>query len=699
MTFLDSVKSLLKMVFNRRIGFIVCALFCVIGPLLAATGTFNEVRSDRISFRTNPKYTYEINTFFSTQTYGNLVQDYEVSGYLFTPPIYFNFLSPNGKLPAIIWMHGMTASAEIQYNIPRALASAGFKVLSISHPGHGDSGGLWDMGIQTLVGVYSAVDYLTYMCWDVDSSKIGVSGHSMGGITTTRAGIFDNWTNPVTGNKIGTGKISACGAIYAWDDMLNTIIDTFSRIHSGISPLLAYLPNDLKYTYIFSEPSINWLFSTWTWLGNGIPATVPFQMEARSTANYINSTNIKNYMLITGWEDQLTNPLFQANIMQNSTKNATGTPQVDSGEILRSVIGNLVWNYGNITEGTARRFVVVPGTEHIKEAVGDEVTYNLIIWFNQALGVTWNGSPALALLSPNFVSDFIIRNLGWIILLIGSLGLIPIGVSYLNTWFPRKNGLNQETRSYEKKEMFRKILMYAGIFIGFGVLGNALFRFAFPVQSFTRFWFWDFVGLFTLFSALFQLPAILAILLYEWKKEGLSFKRLGLSPHSALRGIAIGILAFLPAILVYNPLAYSTNLPLFLPRPLEAGVYTDFFILMGLMFLQAIVYELLFRGLIQTKLDTGQKRSERWNTLLFSGLICGIFVGITFAISMSIAFYSMITPLLFFLIFGVFFLIFFSASILNGFIYQRTKSIITSIIIIALLLTFFEAGKLLLIYA
>ncbi|MHA1379595.1 MAG: alpha/beta fold hydrolase [Candidatus Helarchaeota archaeon] len=700
MTFFDNIKYILKLVFNRRVGFIVCALLCIIGPLMAASGTFNQVRQDRISFRTNPRYAYEVNSFFATQTYGNIVQDYEVSGYLYTPPIYYNLLSPNGKLPAIIFMHGMVASPEIQYNIPRALASAGFKVLSIAHPGHGSSGGLWDMGIQTLVGVYSAVDYLTYMCWDVDSNRIGVSGHSMGGITTTRAGIFDNWTNPVTGNKIGSGgRIRACGAIYSWDDMLNTIIDSFSRLHSGISPALSYLPDNMKNAYIFTEPSLNWLFSTWTWLGNGIPATLPYQMKARGTANFINSTNMKNYMLITGWEDQLTNPLFQANIMQNSTIDATGNPKVDSGAILRQVMGTFVWNYGNMTNGTARRFVVVPGTDHIGEALDNEYAYNLIVWFNQAMDVKWNGSPALSLLSPNYVTDMVSRMVGWIFLLLGAIGLIPIGISYLNSWLKRNEKSNPEAFSYGKNSLIRKLLIYGGLFIGLGVFGNVLFRFAIPTYSFTQFWFWDFVNLFTLFSTLFQLPAILAILLYEWKKEGLSLEQLGISPHSALRGVAIGILAFLPAILVYNPLAFSTNLPLMLPRPLEAGVYTDFFVVMSLMFLQAGVYELMFRGLIQSKLNNGKRKIERWKSLIFSGLICGIFVGLVYAISLSIAMYTLITPLLFFLIFGLMFAVYFAISILNGFIYQRTKNVASSIIIFALLMTFLQAGKLFMIYA
>ncbi|MFX0138336.1 MAG: alpha/beta hydrolase family protein, partial [Candidatus Hodarchaeota archaeon] len=393
MRFLD----IIKMVFNRRIWFLLCVLLCILGPLLAANGTFNEVRQDRISFRTNPRYTYELNTFFSTQTI-NLIQDYTVSGYLYTPPIYFNLLHPENdyKLPAVIFMHGMVANPEIQYNIPRALAMAGFKVLSISHPGHDDSGGLWDMGIQTLVGVYSAVDYLKYMCWDVDSNKIGVSGHSMGGITTTRAGIFDNWTNPVTNNTIGTGgDITACGAIYCWDDMLNTIIYSVSGFSNDISPLLMYLPEDIKYSTVFSEPTINWLFRTWGWLGNNQPITVPYQMKARSVVNFINSTNIRNYCLITGWDDQLTNPLFQINIMENSTANSTHYG-VKGDEILENVMGKLFWDYGNKTKGDARRLVMIPGTDHAREAFGDEVAINLIAWFNEAMNVTWDGGKPLS---------------------------------------------------------------------------------------------------------------------------------------------------------------------------------------------------------------------------------------------------------------------------------------------------------------
>ncbi|MFX1452550.1 MAG: alpha/beta fold hydrolase [Promethearchaeota archaeon] len=698
MRFLD----IIKMVFNRRIWFLVCVLLCIFGTLMAANGTFNEVRQERISFKTNPRYAYELNTFFATQTI-NFIQDYTVSGYLYTPPIYYNLLHSDRdyKLPAIIFMHGMAASPEIQYNIPKALAMAGFKVLSIAHPGHDDSGGLWDMGIQTLAGVYSAVDYLKYMCWDVDSSKIGVSGHSMGGITTTRAGIFDNWTNPVTGNKIGTGgNITACGAIYSWDDMLNTILYSVSSFSDDVSPLLIYLPEEIKYTTIFSEPSINWLFRTWGWLGNNQPITVPYQMKARGVSNFINSTNIRNYCLITGWDDQLTNPLFQANIMENATRDTNNDPQEDAMAILRFCAGNLVWNYGNKTNGTARRLVMIPGTDHIREAFGEEVAFNLISWFHEAMNVTWDGGDPLYLLAPTYFSDMAQRVVGWIWLLIGAIGLIPVVTSYLSSWLKQKGVKNSEIAStYDKNQLIRRIIMYAAIFIGFGVLGISLFRFVFPATSFTRFWLWDLMNLFTLFSALFQLPAIIAIILFEWKKHGLHLQDLGLSLKSAIRGLAIGILAFLPTIAIYNPLAYSVNIPLMLPRPFEAEIYADFFILMGVLFLQAIVHELTFRGLIQTKMDRGGRKLKQWKTLLFGALISGIIIGLNFGIGMSIAFSTLINPIMFFLVFGILFLAFTAISILNGYLYQRTKSLITPIIISMLLLSFFEAGKLFLIYA
>ncbi|MFX0138335.1 MAG: type II CAAX prenyl endopeptidase Rce1 family protein, partial [Candidatus Hodarchaeota archaeon] len=187
--------------------------------------------------------------------------------------------------------------------------------------------------------------------------------------------------------------------------------------------------------------------------------------------------------------------------------------------------------------------------------------------------------------------------------------------------------------------------------------------------------------------------------LFEWKKQGMNLDDFGLSPKSALRGLIIGILAFLPAIAIYNILAYSVHVPLMIPRPFEAEVYADFFILMGVLCLQAIVHELTFRGLIQTKMDKGGRKLKQWKTLLFSALISGIIIGLNFGIGMSIAFSTVISPTMFFLVFGVIMLAFTAISILNGYIYQRSKSLLTSIIISTLLLSFFEAGKLFLIYA
>ncbi len=713
MTFWDSIKQILKWFINRRVLIIVCAILIIIGPVMTATSTFNEVRQDRISFRTNPKYIYELNTFFSTQTISTPIQDYEISGYLFTPPLYYNLLAPNNKLPAIVFLHGMLVSAEIQYNIPRALAMAGFKVLSISQPGHGDSGGDWDISIQTLAGIYSAVDYLTYMCWDVDPNRIGISGHSLGGISTTRAGIFDNYTNPVTNNTIGTGgRIAATGAIYAWNDMLDTIIYAVSEMSDNIPWALTCLPDDVKDSIVFLEPSINWVLRTWTWAGNGQPITVPLNFKANSIVNYIgsnlNGTNIKNYMLISGWEDQLTHPYFQAEIMQNSTEDSTGHSAVNYVEILENCTAKLYWDYGNVTEGTARKLVLVPGTDHLREAWGKEIVYNLVSWFNQAMNTSsmtggfgnYADYGALSIISQDYTFDFFTREVGWVLLLVGSLALIPGIVSYMSSWFKKEGDPKPKAAlSFNRSQLFRKILLYSAAFIGFGVLGQALMRFVFPVASFTRFWFFDFMNLFTLFSTLFQFPAMLAIIIYEWKKQGLHSEDFGLSPKLAIRGLIIGAIAFAIPLLIYNPLAYSINQPLLLPRPFEATTYVDFFILLGVLGFQAIVIELTFRGLIQTKLDDGKRKTDRMKTLLLCGLITGLVVGLNFGLGTGIALSSIATVPLILLVIGLIGLLFGGAAILNGFIYQRTKSLTTSILITMLLLAFLEAGKLMLIYA
>ncbi len=94
------------------------------------------------------------------------------------------FISPNGNptpRPAVVVAHGWASNATRMLPVARLLHEAGFGVFLYDARGHGASG---DGGPMTLLkfaqDLIAAVDYLAGRS-EVDMTRLGVVGHSMGG--------------------------------------------------------------------------------------------------------------------------------------------------------------------------------------------------------------------------------------------------------------------------------------------------------------------------------------------------------------------------------------------------------------------------------------------------------------------------------------------------------------------------------------
>jgi pimeloyl-ACP methyl ester carboxylesterase len=99
--------------------------------------------------------------------------------------------SAENKLPAILNMHGYQNDKNVQDPFSIELAKRGFVVLAPDSLGHGDSGaaGLdlagWFADPKYVMGNETALSYLVTLPF-VDGSKIGVTGHSMGGMNAVK---------------------------------------------------------------------------------------------------------------------------------------------------------------------------------------------------------------------------------------------------------------------------------------------------------------------------------------------------------------------------------------------------------------------------------------------------------------------------------------------------------------------------------
>ncbi len=111
------------------------------------------------------------------------VQGSVVSGLLFVP----KGANAGHKLPAVVLTHGYLNNREFMVPEATELARRGFVVLAIDREGHGNYDSTNQAGNSKgslfSRGLYDAAKYLYNLNY-VDKSKIGISGHSMGGFDT-----------------------------------------------------------------------------------------------------------------------------------------------------------------------------------------------------------------------------------------------------------------------------------------------------------------------------------------------------------------------------------------------------------------------------------------------------------------------------------------------------------------------------------
>jgi dienelactone hydrolase len=101
----------------------------------------------------------------------------ELSGLLYRP----TYASADNRVPAIVIAHGISESKEMMSSLGLELSRRGFVVLCLDLLGHGQSGGTVEDGInEPGFGVTAAVQYLGSQPF-VNSSAIGLIGHSLGG--------------------------------------------------------------------------------------------------------------------------------------------------------------------------------------------------------------------------------------------------------------------------------------------------------------------------------------------------------------------------------------------------------------------------------------------------------------------------------------------------------------------------------------
>lgn len=142
-----------------------------------------------------------------------------VSGTLFVP----KSASADNKLPAIVLTHGYLNSKELQLQNAIELARRGFIVLTVDREGHGNYENTGETNaLMATSGLYEGAKYLYNLDY-VDRTKIGISGHSMGGYTTAMTLYWDSAATAAFKDGKATGQglgIISAGLFQAWSSFI-----------------------------------------------------------------------------------------------------------------------------------------------------------------------------------------------------------------------------------------------------------------------------------------------------------------------------------------------------------------------------------------------------------------------------------------------------------------------------------------------
>ncbi len=325
---------------------------------------------------TRPGVTYEKVTF-DTQAYDE--DPVTISGLLMKPDE-----EVKGKVPAVVFAHGLTGSKEWYIQMTRPLVEEGFIVLSIDLRGHGGSSGHCTFGNDEARDMWAAADYLRENVPEVDPDHIVAVGHSLGGITATRAGALQP-----------EEKFSAVVAVYCWTGWKEALEDLLGPIDNLIGRAW-------------------WL----TGFSRHIDVNAPDFERKYSVLDIIDDTHPPNYLLAVGRADELISVEQVEKIMEEATFEARHTgpeKKVKDG-----------YTYGDFSSGTARRLVLT-GDNHPTELVGGIITMETINWIKLNSGMESTGDGIVPFLWTRILGMLVLV-LGLLFLSTGTMSLVRDGI-------------------------------------------------------------------------------------------------------------------------------------------------------------------------------------------------------------------------------------------------------------------------------
>ncbi len=374
----------------KRIAFILVAA----GLVLAITGiigtyflTFPGVEIERVSFTTEPYDT----------------PPRTVSGLLIKPddPVEI-------PTPAVIFCHGSHLSKEVYLGAARELARQGLVVLTIDLRGHGGTGGTSDWGFSEMRDVWAAADFLSTLD-GVDAERIAVTGHSLGGVTATRAGLFQE-----------DGKITVTAPVWCYPGGRESMEEMSGPIDDLTGPLWPFMAT----SRVFDIRD-------------------PEELEKRRIIDSVTADRPPNFQLVAGTRDEF----MGVGPQQELVEAAAGVVDLERGR-----------TYGSFEDGTARRFVVTEDT-HGTQVTSPETWGAVSDWIFRGFGLD---EPSPVSNAPTY------RMLFWALVLFGFLA-VAIGCIYGLRFLLGEDGNNWSPRISTDRNRDYRILAGVSVLLYFGV--------------------------------------------------------------------------------------------------------------------------------------------------------------------------------------------------------------------------------------
>jgi pimeloyl-ACP methyl ester carboxylesterase len=406
------------------------------------------------------------------------------------------------RLPGIVFCPGLAMNKETYLGMCRRIAGLGVTVLAIDLRGHGHSGGPSSFGKSESRDVWAAIDVLGGR-EDVDPERMGVIGHSLGGIATTRAGFEQPFD-----------RIKTAIAIYCWKGFGEAVEAVFGPLEGFVGRW--------------------WPFFGWS---RRFSVTDPDAVLERSVIDHIDPEARINYLLVVGSRDPLTDMRRSEEIVAR----AAGETGAESGV-----------THGSFADRSARRIEIVKGANHFS-VLSRRGTFGAIReWLQETLGVEGTGKAQ----SSSFST--VLRQTRKASVLLQGLSTLAFAGCLLSMLVPE-----QASGAGTPTPLSASILATAA-FLFCSALAIPLAR-TIRFTPFAPHWGADIVSLIAASRAILFVPLLALIIAWKGGARCFAVEALGLAPPVAYNGIVAAGVLFLWFVCSWNMVARVNRFPTLWP--------------------------------------------------------------------------------------------------------------------------------------